>query len=938
MDAPRLSSRDLASKLDELCNAERRRFLFAVYGTGDEDRLRLKEVQRDLQIIPVRSELDLRRRLLELGDDDAAAFLLPWPGSLPLDLAGRFAKSGRIFRIGREARLKGLFGAVDLEPEAERSPLVDYLLLHHTGDRFAAGGRLTLDQLWSQYLAVAWGLEAPGGLALDALLGFAAADGRGGEFGRVMKERDAGAVRDALLSHLEQAVGVAGPVVWRAWERGQGQVPLELGILAQAVGSAEDGTVRTWWRMTAHGALAEATDDVLAQLGEASEAALRFVERRAGPQAARAIVTAADGRVALDEVKPALSASSRLPAAWRARLDALGEALSAGAAEPTREAVREARERLGSLSGHVFYGDPENRLVIERAEMAVRLLGWLATRADREIARSPTPYAEVECLSQWQVAEGGYVDWARRWARGGGEGPLSRGIEAVVAAADREREALDRAFARALPAYLEARRPATECVPIDQAVARVAKPFLAGEEERRLLVLLLDGMAWAQAAELLFGLGAETAAWGPLSWHGMSKNRIGSAAPYPAVLANMPTVTEVSRSAFFAGKAMPAGPSPNTQKDPERWEKHPVAKEYSPELEGPRLMLRGESQAGDGSASEPAKQLVADKSRRVVGVVVNVIDNFLKGDVAHRTKWTADSIGPLRDLLDKAREAGRAVLLCADHGHVPADRLVAAGPARKDGARWRTWESPEDPVAEWEVALPADKEGVWAPRGGHGVVLCADDAHQYGGVSHAGEHGGATLSEVVSPCVLIGCEDGLDTEHDAALGVRPVAAPAWWHFDVGGEGRAAAPLEVKKPRKRRASKPQLSLLPEERPAAEPEAARAPARAAQAEAAEESAGASAFSQSKVLKARTKTERQRKQVAMAVDFLLERGGMAGASAFASAIGEFSARVAGAVSKLQEVLNADGYEVLSFDRQAGQVRLDRGKLEMLFEVKVS
>ena len=666
---------------------------------------------------------------------------------------------------------------------------------------------------------------------------------------------------------------------------------------------------------------------MLAQLGEASEAALRFVEGRAGQQAARAIVTAADARATLDEVKPALIESSRLPTAWRARLDALGEALSAGAAEPTRQAVKEAATRLGSLSGHVFYGDPDHTLLVERAEMAVRLLGWLATRADREIARSPTPFAEVECLSQWQVAEGGYVDWARRWARGGGDGGLSRGIEAVVAAADREREALDRAFAKALPHYLEARRPATECVPIDQAVARVAKPFLAGDEERRLLVLLLDGMAWAQAAEILLSLGSEAAAWGPLAWHGMNKHRIGSVSPYPAILANVPTMTEVSRAAFFAGKTMPPGPKPDTQKDPDRWKKNQVALSFTPERDAPRLMLRGESQAGDGSASQEALSLVGDKERRIVSVVVNVIDNFLKADVAHRIKWTPDSIGPLRDLLEKARDAGRAVLLCADHGHVPADRLKAAGHARKDGARWRTWESPDDPIAEWEVGFAAEKDGVWAPRGAHGVVLCADDAHQYGGVSHAGEHGGATLSEVVAPCLLIGCEDGLDAHADPALSVRPVAAPSWWHFDVGGEPRPApAPVETKKPRKKKPAEAQLALLPEAKPAApeSPPVVQAP-------------GASAFAASKVLAARTASAKQRDTVVAAVEFLLERGGKSGADAFASAIGEFSARVAGAISKLQEVLNADGYEVIAYDRAARQVSLDRGKLEMLFEVKL-
>ena len=65
----------------------------------------------------------------------------------------------------------------------------------------------------------------------------------------------------------------------------------------------------------------------------------------------------------------------------------------------------------------------------------------------------------------------------------------------------------------------------------------------------------------AQAVEILAGLERETVAWGPLAWHALSKHRIGDVGDgtYPAVLANFPTMTEISRSAFFAGKPMTVG-------------------------------------------------------------------------------------------------------------------------------------------------------------------------------------------------------------------------------------------------------------------------------------------------------------------------------------------------------------------------------------------
>src|SRR5690606_37811378 len=111
---------------------------------------------------------------------------------------------------------------------------------------------------------------------------------------------------------------------------------------------------------------------------------------------------------------------------------------------------------------------------------------------------------------------------------------------------------------------------------------------------RKLLVLLLDGMAWAQATEILMDLGARVHdAWAPLAWHMSAAGRIGSG-PYPAVIANFPTVTEVSRSAFFAGEAMPGHKvRPSTADDPKRWRAHKELVKLPGDGDAPKLLLRG---------------------------------------------------------------------------------------------------------------------------------------------------------------------------------------------------------------------------------------------------------------------------------------------------------------------------------------------------------
>lgn len=921
MSPPRLTRRDLAPDLERLYAAEREHYLVAFHGTGDEDQLEVRGAQ--VRVVPVRGELELRRRLLDVGDSDRVAFLVPWTVEMPIDLQGRFAKSGRVFRIGRDVRIGKLFGAAEVDPAVHASPLGDYLLLHQAGDTFSIGaGRLTVDTMWAAWLERTWGLDAGGELALDVLLGWAALDARGAQFMETIAARSAGAVRDALLAHLASRLGPAGPVVWKAWEAGRGTVALELALVIGALGAAvtEDQVVAMWTRTTATQVLGPGVSDALVRMGAAADTALRYVERRDGAERVRRLVQAADVRADDEALRPHLVASTRLPSAWRARLARLGESLNAAAESPSEATAGEAVERLRSLSGHDLFSSPEQTAVVRRAEMAVRLAGWLAARVEADLAPAATTYADVELLASWYVREGGYLDWARREARGGGDGPFARGVAAVVTAVDAVREALDRRFARALPAWHEARRPATQLIPIDQAVKRLVVPFLDEDPERRLLIVLMDGMAWAQAAELLESMGQRASVWAPLAWHGMAGNRIGDA-PFPPVLTNFPTVTEVSRAAFFAGKWMPVGPSPNTQDDPKRWAANADAKKFSAASDAPQLLLRGDGQTRDGSASEEARRRVADRSRRLVAVVINAIDMSLKSDVAHQHRWTVDAVKSLRDLLDCAMEAGRAVLLCSDHGHVPADRLTSSG-AMQDGARWRAWTSPDEVIEPHEVALRAG-DGVWAPRGAHGVVLLGDDAHRYGGGAASGEHGGASLAEVVAPCLFIGNADTPGASDDRGQAVRPARAPAWWNFDVVGGPGIVEPAErrAKRPKQPERQLPLLTGFPTPPPPVE-----APRK---------QPVTSPLTDSDLLKARAPKQADRERVIAAVEFLRARNGVADAAAFAAELGEFAARVSGLVSRLQEVLNVDGYQVLRFERQTKQVHLDVEKLAQQFEI---
>jgi len=948
-DAPFLSRHDVEQQLDRLYRSRRKRHLVAFFGTGETETVNTKQAGR-FHVLSVRSELELRERMPALGGDDRIAFLVPWTTKMPLDLAGRFACSGKVFRIGREARLARLFGVADasaVAPEARACPLADYLLRpSHTSRYIVQGGKLTLDAMWAAWLHSDWTVPIAGGLAGDALLGWASFDSGGARFVEAMAAPEAEGVRDALLAYLRTKLGGLGPTIWVAWEDGRGRDLLELAVLFEPL--ADKPAVSLWLKQTVRQELGldDDKDEEVAlalarALGAAASTALRYVESKSDVSHVREVVRAADKRIKDSEVREALIDDHRLPSAFKQRLENLGSTLERAAKDPSIATVAETREQLAKLEAHELARDDEQLRVLKRAEMAARLIAWLASLAPDFPESGLTPYADVESLAPWYAAEGGYIDWARHWARGTTEDSFGVGVQAVVNSADEVRRKLDLRFARALSCWVEASRPASQVLPIDIAVRRTAVRFVEEHAERKLLVLLLDGMAWAQAVELLMAMQSQGSPWGPLGWHASKSGRIGEGM-YPAMLAALPSLTEVSRSAFFAGKLMPSGKKNNSSKDRERWRDNRDVGKLFDGTAAPMLLLRSESHTRDGSASEEALSLIADQQRRIVGIVINAIDSSLHGDAQQRHAWTPESIASLLDLLDKARECGRAVLLVSDHGHVPADLLQTKTAPVTGGARWRPWESPDEALAQFEVGFTG--KGVWTPKGAHGVVLISDDRSRYGSSTFAGEHGGATLAEVVAPCVLIGCEDtpDWDINDDPSLVVRPAYVPAWWHLDVIEHKLKGGPEEPKPagrqhPRKvddRQMALPVVGIQ-------EPKPAPAPAKKSTALSTAPEVpldSALPLEQSELFKARLKGSKVDKdKILRTVAYLLDRNGVVPSPALATAVGELSFRIGGFVTKVSEVLNVDGYQVIHFDSANKQVHLDREKLTQLFEVKL-
>lgn len=954
MDLPELSRKDVEQALLELRRREKQgRRLFAFHGRyapGTEETLTV-DGGESVHVIPVRSELDLRAHMPPIGAvTPPIVFIVPWTGEVPLDLAGRFSWDGRIKRIGKESRLKRLLGATELGEGVVQSPLAEYLLQHPSEIEHArSGGLVTLDALFDRWLSARFGIDTTDGLALDLFLGWAAIDHRAAEVDAL--ETSHPALVRAIEEHIRRSLRDAGIVVWKAWRERRGRKLLELAVLFEALAKYDSGPAFTWRGMQQN-ELGVTSDEVARrvalELGDAVGRALRWVEsRRLGMT--REVLAAAEAQITAPDVRPLLVSSTRLPIAWELRLAALGEALAAGARSPDAATLERAIEAYAQLDTHEWFQDPKHGAVVRRAESAVQLLAWLASPQPAPEPATETPQRDAEVLGRWYVEEGGFVDLARRRARGPAGDPFGDGVQAVVEAADRKRRELDRRFARSLAGWIEAGRPPQQALPIDMAVERIALRFLQGDESRRLLLILMDGMAWAQAISIIESLGSWGATpWGPIAWHASSQGRVGQSNT-PVVFAQLPTVTEVSRAAFFAGKVTPAGVVQSTADDPKRWLANKAVAKIEPEGIDPRLLLRGEGHTNDGVASQEALSLIADPKRRLVAIVINAIDASLKGDTQQEHEWTAESIRSFVQLLDKARESRRAVLLAADHGHVPADLLKSKGNYTGASPRFRPWAEPGDPVDDDEVAFHGT--GVWAPRGAHGVVLLADDQSRYGGGASAGEHGGASLAEVVTPCLIIAPDDGRDV-YDPAQKVMPLMAPSWWHLELAQEPSSSTteePVTPRRPVKKTGKAPpkeQLALAPivstpvtppSPTPPTSPTTAETGGSPPRRHSSTKMKAPSPLETNELLIARTPKADERKLVVKAVEYLRERNDTANLDAFCAAMGTPAWRAAGLVRTLQQALNVDGYEALTHDLKGKQIRLHRAVLEAQFGVKL-
>lgn len=557
---------------------------------------------------------------------------------------------------------------------------------------------------------------------------------------------------DAILDWVADSSGEAAPFVAALLRTGTVNDLVPLGVAVDCLLNARD-------RHEAELALARLQHrwgsvprESLAAAGRLSRVVLSgLLGASSTARTGAALLAQADDLLNSAQAQHLTEASTLLRSGLTHRLRGLAEALRHGA-DGDASALESAWARVAE---HELV-DGDARVAPARA--GVRLVRWLTATSDDV---SPSALAG---LADRHLLVDAWVDSAVNDAEAGVDDPgLASALEAVLRAVEERRDGHDLEFATAL-----AREGCGDSLAgvrgLEQVLPDIVAPLA---HEYPTLLLVLDGMSACVATEIIQHATTEVE-------FGMVECLLPGADLRTPALAVLPSVTEMSRSSLLAGRLT------SGQQDAER--RNFAAFTSARGLgEAPLFHKKGLDTGRQGFAiADDVRLAIADTDRhRLVGCVLNTIDDALDRTDPGGTDWTAETVKHLGPLLRAARAAGRLVVVTSDHGHV-VERRRGQQRGTGLGGRYRTASAPAAP----------DEVLVSGPRvlaDGHEAVLAVNERLRYGPLK-AGYHGGAASAEVVVPVALLA-----PSTLSHKLAAAPVAEPSWWDLTGAPTLPVAAP-------------------------------------------------------------------------------------------------------------------------------------------------
>lgn len=847
------------------------------------------------------SLLGLRQALIELeasptSDVDGFALLTPFAThELPDDIVARIAKA-QVWQPEGWAIVREMFGAREVDARLGRHGWMPQLLIDGaTSEPYApvSSGILDLDTAWREILKRCLNLDGERPDALSLLAWSQQPDAV------VTLQRLPDEARKDVCAWLESSAGLVGKLLLAAARSNRLADAFPLGLVCSVITAPEASGQPAIANAAVR--LERYVDDLHVGIVEAQAWATASADllARQGFDACQGSVERADRL--LNELRAGEFAwfSDLLVSGFDQRVQRFASALTSFLTEYASTeksagisaALALVEQRAADVLRHGLAG--RQSLRAEQVAMATRLTRWMS--------RDKPALGSAAAGAVWQADEGAFVDWARFRLLGGDDSSeVSRSFGALREAVAALREPLNRDFARKLSDGL----PANERVcPVESALSDVIAPLA---RQHPVLMLVMDGLSVSIFRELF----AEVA---QLGWTEWVREDLGA----PMVgLAALPTTTETSRSSLLTG-AISVGAS--AQEKP-GFAAHPALLSVSKQQLPPRLFHKAELADG-GSLSERLREAVLDPQQKVVGVVYNAVDDHLSGPDQLHQSWKLSEMRWLLPLLREARDAGRVLVVTADHGHLLEDGTRQCDGGDRD--RWRLGQV-NDP--ECEVRVHGSR--VLTREGAREVVCLWSERVRYTGRKN-GYHGGASLAEVTVPMsVLLPLGVSLD-------GWQPTVPPfpEWWDLRISLAQADALDQHKQSPlssdvagKSRRSTVRKRAAAPEEQgrlfdleaPVAATEGADAGENWIRGMLASET-----YLAQRQLAARVAIPNEQMEALLGA--LDSRGGKLTRSALAQRLGVTEMRLTGMLSATRRVLNVDQAQVIQVDELAGTVVLN-------------
>jgi PglZ domain len=859
------------------------------------------------EVVRAESVLGIREALQTVTGREERTILLTGldPVDLGQDLLARMA-GGRLVPIELWESVRGLFRAKQTDPTVRGKSIAQALLDHAPASGYppVPAGVLDAATVWRSLYRHVFQM-GDGDPDLAGLLLWAATMPAGVGRYRSAREELRKAFRERLTSTLGDAAGSILDVI----DSNHAEDALALGVVCGVVYGEGEADLREaaarLERFHGNTAIPPAIGGQLARAAREAGGAVTAADHAGGlvSHLARADQilreVRADHHAHRSDLTP-LGLEQRLEQFAHTIQDVLGEARVSGAA-PGVELTGACEESARRVAAHALAQGQPARL--KSLRMATRLPRWLFASAPdaRDLESSAAVFRDDQA----------FADWARELLVGGDDHPaLSAAYRSLEQVVRQRREAFNRSFSHLLAEATTKSTPPAGVVPVEGFLDKVLVP-LAGAGHR-LLVIVLDGMSWAVAHELLDGL--RGGHWQELSW------QEDGAAP-PSLLAAIPSITEVSRTSLLTGQLRRG----NADDEKRLFAEHSALSAACARRQPPVLFHKAELTEGSrGGLSDEVAEAILNTDRRVVGVVINAIDDRLEGAQQVRDRWSVENIRPLGALLQAARDAGRVVVLASDHGHVwhREDSVLRKADG---GERWR----PATGRAQAnEVLLEGSR--VRTPQDQSRVIVPLDEGLRYS-MARNGYHGGATPQEMLAPLVLLTPVSG-----QSRKGLVPcrLPTPSWWE-EQAPEG---TPPRIER-RTRQVDAMMISLpgQPDLFTQVPPPSAEGAEEVVAAPPAvpwpEKLLSSPAYQSQKELVQKHLPDDT--TVMRCMEALDRHGGTLTPAALAQQAGILPLRLDGLLAKLQRLLNVDGYEVLMIDHVQNRVTLNVPLLHRQFEL---